>query len=178
MPKQPLTEVFSQHLGMIDVYHARVHNGVAFACELFQANLGAGASLNMLLKPPAGEVPPHVLPGFASTGEARLFLYEGPTTSADGTALPRVNRNRLSANNANLEVFSGPTVSDDGELLTQLLVGGGGFFTPAGGEIDFSQEFILAPGTDYLLRLTNEAASAQDTLLKLYWYEGVASGGS
>lgn len=117
------------------------------------AALGAGQSLNVLLKLPAasGSFAGAILSLDANvTGNARLALFESTTVSADGAARTPQSRNRISAPTCPIGVFGGPTVTGDGTQLE--LVGAQDPVTTC--------EWILKPGTNYLARLTNDAAGA------------------
>jgi hypothetical protein len=63
-----------------------------------------------------------------------------------------------------------PTVSGTGtELFEEFLPGG--TKKKAGGGGGDSLEYVLAPLTNYLVRLTNVSGSAQIAELVLEWYE-------
>lgn len=152
-----------------DTVHHHIHHGHAFTSGFSDEDLAAAASVELLVRVAATKTA-HVRLNMASEATARVLLFEATTTSADGTPVARLNRNRGSATTATTLVFEGPTITGDGtELLNVLLPGGsGGNASGTSGTSAF--EWILDPA-DYLVRLTNEDASAKDVTLQLNWYE-------
>lgn len=135
--------------------------GVAFVASLVNATLGAAADMDMLFRVASGYLAV-VAPRLGGIAEARLRVYDGPTTSADGAALAEINKNRASTETANCAAFSGPTVSDAGTLLSDDLASVAGAM-PQG-------SFILDAG-DYLVRATNLNAGAQPVGIAMHWFE-------
>lgn len=158
----------------IDEPHRMIHDGFMFSLEHSSASLANNGDLDLLITVPAG-VFPHIRQTGVRVGDTpcTVHFFEGPTTSANGTALAVYNRNRNSDNTNDVTIYVGPTVSDDGtELVRRLLPASGGFFTPGGASIQgFSEEWILAPSTDYLVRVTNESGAAIDLTVDILWYE-------
>lgn len=155
----------------IDTVHARIHEGVAYTVSALAASLSDAGDLDVLFRTPAaGAV--HMRVSAAIAGDGELRIYESPTTSADGTELDVVNRNRLSSNVAGSAAFEGPTVSDPGTLIggPTLLPGGTGGRAGAATASPIG-EHILKFSTDYLLRLTNQAGQAHRAGLEALFYE-------
>ncbi len=157
----PLTEQV-----VIDTVHERIHGGQMFAGSVLDLAVGAGADLEILIRVAGGA---HFRPRLAAGADISASLFEDPTTSADGTPVPAINRNRFSATAAETLIFSGPTVTVDGTLLLSNFVPGGSGFLSGGGSDDFL-EWILSPG-DYLGRITNESTGATQVAIILDWYE-------
>lgn len=158
----------SRALTQIDVIHARIHEGLFYTASFIDPAVVASGTLELLIRVPA-QVGAHARFTASIGGDGQGQLFEAPTTSADGTPLAAINRNRFSGNTADVLVFGGPTVTGDGTQLTNILIPGGTFIS-AGGEGKTFDEFVLAPG-DYLARLTNLTTGDEPAGLQLAWYE-------
>ena len=109
-------------------------------------------------------------------GDVDIVFYEGTTTSADGAVLPQFNVNRASTNTSQTVITSGPTVTGVGTVIHTAWVpptatgtgqSGGGI---VGGDSS-GEEWLLAPNTKYLVRLTNNSGVAIDLRYEFLWYE-------
>jgi hypothetical protein len=110
-------------------------------------------------------------------GDIDIQVYEATTTSALGTEITAVfNTNRNSANTPALKLYTGPTVTSAGTLVhTTWLVP-----TPTStgtskavgivGETN-GEEWILAPSTKYLIRITNNSGATVSYSYEALWYE-------
>ena len=154
-----------------EINHHRLHEGRAFiAWNIYpdSAKLAAGASANIVLAAGPGTIP-HVTIAMESSGDADFFIYEGTTTTG-GTAFTPVRRNRNIAATSNVAMVTNPTVNTLGTLINrQFVTGGTGKKSSGGG--GGSLEYVLAPLTNYLFRLTNVNGTAHTALLELEWYE-------
>lgn len=148
-------------------FHARIHQGVAFSVSLVDAALGAGADLDMLIRVSGGA---HVQLAASVGADAQIFLFGGPTTSADGSALGVRNRNRFSSTVATTLAFSGPTVTGTGTQLSTAIMPGGAQGQTPGTSGEGFDEWDLNPG-DFLFRLTNLSAQATPASLQINFYE-------
>lgn len=161
-------------LKMIDALHANTHKGIVYESQHKGAAVTAGASIEMLIQVNA-KYPIHCKPFSRSEGPSEMFVFEGPTFSAAGTALAVVNRNRRAfAPGSNSTVTHTPTTSNDGTQLTSAPVysPSGPGQTSAGGETEGFSEWIFREGFSYLIRLTNtHASTAYDMWMGLVFYE-------
>lgn len=158
---------FSGHIPTTDVYHFRVHQGVYFSVNVFDAALVDNAVIDFLLRT-TEEV--HIKPFGSLGGDGTLALFEAPTTTADGTPITPINHNRRSSLVSTTLAFRDPTVTATGlDLDTHFLPGGFGGVSQggAGGLV----EWVLKPNEDYCFRLTNLAGVTQPGHLQLDWYE-------
>jgi hypothetical protein len=154
-----------------EINHHRLHEGRAFiAWNIYpdSAKLDAGASADIVLAAGPGTIP-HVTIAMESSGDADFFIYEGPTTTG-GTAFTPVRRNRNIAATSNVAMVTNPTVNTLGTLINRQFVTGGTGKKSSGGGAG-SLEYVLAPLTNYLFRLTNVNGTAHTALLELEWYE-------
>jgi hypothetical protein len=154
-----------------EINHHRLHEGRAFiAWNIYpdSAKLDAGASADIVLAAGPGTIP-HVTIAMESSGDADFFIYEGTTTTG-GTAFTPVRRNRNIATTSNVAMVTNPTVNTLGTLINRQFVTGGTGKKSSGGGAG-SLEYVLAPLTNYLFRLTNVNGTAHTALLELEWYE-------
>jgi hypothetical protein len=154
-----------------DVNHVRLHEGRAYiAWNIYpdSAKLGAGASADIVLAAAPG-VSPHVTIAMESSGDADFFLYEGTVTTG-GTSFTPVRRNRTIASTSDVAMVLNPTVTSLGTLINQQFVTGGTGKKASGGASG-SLEYVLAPLTNYLFRLTNVNGTSHTALIELEWYE-------
>jgi len=155
----------------VAVNHQRLHEGRAFFAYYVQNSgtpLASGASINIVFAAGPGTTP-HMTIGLFCGGDAEFFLFEG-ATSTGGTSFTPVRRNRTIATASNVAMVINPTVNGTGtELFEEFLPGG--TKKKAGGGSGDSLEYVLAPLTNYLVRLTNVSGSAQIADLVLEWYE-------
>lgn len=154
-----------------EINHHRLHEGRAFiAWNIYpdSAKLAAGAHADIVLAAGPG-TSPHVTIAMESSGDADFFIYEGTTTTG-GTAFTPVRRNRNIAATSNVAMVTNPTVNTLGTLINRQFVTGGTGKKSSGGGAG-SLEYVLAPLTNYLFRLTNVNGTAHTALLELEWYE-------
>jgi hypothetical protein len=156
---------------VVDVNHHRLHEGRAFiAWNIYpdSAKLAAGSSADIVLAAGPGIIP-HVTIAMESSGDADFFVYEGTSTTG-GTAFTPVRRNRNIASTSNVAMVTNPTVNTLGTLINQQFITGGTGKKASGGASG-SLEYVLAPLTNYLFRLTNVNSTAHTALIELEWYE-------
>ena len=93
-----------------------------------------------------------------------MELFEAPTVSSNGTAMPVINLSRAAGNTSLTVAYHTPTITTDGTLLhTSHLPAGGTFFGGGRGGTDGfpnGGEWLLAAGTLYLIRVSFAAATA------------------
>lgn len=156
---------------MVDVNHQRLHEGRAYiAWNIFphSAMLAAGSSADIVLA--AGpSVTPHLTIAMESSGDADFAIYEGTSTTG-GTSFTPVARNRTIASVSNVAMVTNPTVTSLGTLINKQFITGGTGKKSSGGSSG-SLEYVLAPLTNYLFRLTNVNSASHTALIELEWYE-------
>lgn len=168
-------DAYSHSLTTIGEKHRMIHDGFSFHCTSRTASLANLANLDILLDCPAGCFP-HINGVLFSIEDSPIDIvtYEGTTTSSNGTAVPRFNRNRNSSNTSSMIAYSGPTVTGTGTQIHDRYV------PPAGGvgsndvgvvAPNFGEEWVLQPSTKYLVRLTNNSGAAITVAMEMLWYE-------
>lgn len=153
----------------LDLAHHNLHEGESHQVTYAPAAIANGATLDHRLV--VGDLAPttrtpHLVIELDSTGESWLYLYETPTTSANGTLQTAQNRNRNSAIVPNMTVYLAPTVTAAGTLLSGWIVGSG---ERSGGSGRDSIEWDLKANTVYLVRVVSKGAN--NIALRLMWYE-------
>ena len=160
----------SRGLVGLDAVHRWVHRGYMFDAWNYNAALGSGAALEILIVTAASHGI-HARFAAAAGGDALLTVFENPTVSNNGVAVVPMNRNRSSARTALGLVYKNPTIAADGVQIGNTLLPGGDRGQTGGGGGSSFEEFILAPSTKYLFRLTNLAVGAEPADLDLHFYE-------
>jgi hypothetical protein len=150
----------------IDYPHHEAHEGNLFLVW-HKADVTGGGTMTILVKVPAG-VTAHTIFSVITESETDLGLYEGPTVSNDGTSLTAYNHKRSSTDTGDVTAFHTPTVSVNGTQIDGRHWGSG---RGVGGEGRSSEEWLLAPSTNYLVIMTN--ATAQNNYISFWanWYE-------
>lgn len=149
----------------IDNIQDHIHNG-----DMFRVNavfsLGVAGVKYALLR--VGSIPIHIYGEISASGESTMNFYESPTTSADGTPISVLNKNKTSSKVSEVTAFDSPTVTTPGTLLDSFLMSGA---INAGGRDRSENEWSLLPNTDYLIKVT--AVAASDYAMKIDFYEEV-----
>lgn len=163
----PYQDANSNAIGTIRQEHFQVHQGNYYTAShsaTIDDSGGANPILDILMSNPANNYP-HFR-GFHVQSDGGPFdvdFYEGPTVTANGTAMQINNNNRNSSNTATMSIYYGSTISVVGTALEGVIVPG------ARGVVgnDVTEEWDLAPSTDYLLRITNNTSGAGTSAFKI-----------
>ena len=152
---QPLRlDKSTNSIQVIDYAHHEIHAGSHFKAGFQDTSMATNDTITLLFVTPNTTKWAHwVLVGQA-TGSAIIQIYEDTTTSNDGTAVTRWNRNRNSLTDSTTLVYHTPTVTADGTKIVEKWIGSEGFKEDTGGEARGDSEFILKQNTKYLIRLT------------------------
>ena len=155
-------------LPTVDVNHLRLHEGRAYYAYRVEASLAVNGHLDIAIAWPSGTLP-HAVFNYQCGGDSRFYVYENPTTSG-GTALTIHRRNRALATTSTGAAVYAPTVTALGtEIFGEIITSGQGGTGAGGG--GYTYEYVLAPLTTYLFRLTNINAQAHIAELLIEWYE-------
>jgi len=164
--KIPLVDALGGGLTTIDWGHYKVHASKHFFIADWTSVSGAGTAYNLLLVTNASF--PHLTLSLSAQAAFTYELYEGTTTSSDGTAVTGFNNNRNSAGASVMTAFHTPTVTAVGTLLARRQLSSG---AREGGGEDRETELILKTGTKYLLRFIKTDAGSGTVAWTLNWYE-------
>jgi hypothetical protein len=174
-----LHDPYAHSLTVITEEHRLAHDGMMFNYTHKFLTVVNGATVRLLLAPPAGCFP-HMnrLTFNVGKGDVDIVAYEGPTVTDYGTLVPdggKPNTNRNSSNTASLAVYEEPTVSATGSSLHR------GWAPPTGtgagasangfANLEAGEEWILKPGVEYLIEVTNLSGATIDMHVDMLWYE-------
>ena len=110
-----------------------------------------------------------------SDKEALVYVYENPTITANGAALPIIllNRNNPSGLTTDVETYSGATIAAVGDFRDSHILGdaaGGG--KTGGDESSGTCAWVVEPGSNWLLRVTTVGANTRIDL-NFRWCENI-----
>lgn len=142
-------------LVMMDEIHYNIHQGIFYTASTAPA-ISASSDFDILLV--TGPNSAHLRVHGAATHDMLAYLFESPTFTNNGTALPTHNHLRSSSNTATLTAFAAPTITGDGTQLAEILIPSGSRQSIAGAN-DTSAEWVLAPNLTYLVRVSNTIVS-------------------
>lgn len=167
---------YAHAITVIQEQHRVLHDGF-----MFHASGKVTGMINANVDDFLFVVPAAVHPHFQSfklelgRGDVDILIYEGATTSDDGTVQTSFNINRNSANTPGSALYIGPTVTDVGTLIHTgwAVPTGTGTGLSATGTIVSSQgeEWVLKPSTKYLIRVTNNSGATISYRWETLWYE-------
>lgn len=170
-PKEVYVDV-SHEIISISHEHSKVHQGKFFSTGYYVNPIAASGVVEILIHTHASYTM-HLYTHVSCGGDAEARIFEAPTVSAAGTALTVTNNNRTSSNTPNATITHTPTTTADGtQLDATTYVPGGTGGNAVGAMADASEEqFVLAPDTYYLIRLTNISGVTQPGHIHLNFYE-------
>jgi hypothetical protein len=144
------------------IVHYKTHEGLFFNFLDYATGIANGANRDILLITSTKDV--HLRLSISSIGTATIFIYEAPTTTANGTEIPSYNMDRNSTNTSITTAYYTPTVTAVGTMLKAYFIAiSKQFFW---GE---NEEIILKQSTKYLIRFASTAGSnGVATLLSFY----------
>lgn len=133
---------------------------------------GVASSGTALLRLTIGSSAAHSKFSVASGAESKIEVLEGSTYSAGGVSKTIFNNNRSSANVSSCTATHTPTVNVAGTVIyTELIPGGNGGNSIGGSGHGFMEQFVLAPSTDYLIRVTNNGSGSENIGVIVSYYE-------
>lgn len=154
-----------------DINHVRLHEARAYYAYFLNGSankLANDASINIAVAWATGKTP-HLVFDVNCGGDAEFTIFENATVTG-GTSFTAINRYRPSANTSESAILINPTVTNTGTQLTGEFLGGGSG-GQATGSAAFSFQYVLAPLTTYLFRLTNRSGQAHMAHVMIEWYE-------
>jgi len=114
-------------------------------------------------------ITPHLVFDVNCGGDSEFEIYEGAVVSG-GTPFTAINRHRSVGSTSQSASLINPTITSTGTALTgEFLAGGSG--GGASGASAYSFQYVLAPLTTYLFRLTNRSGQAHMAHIMIEWYE-------
>lgn len=189
--QSPRIDVITHHLITLTDAHHHIHDESSFTAFYARTTAATdGHRSGLYIKTPAGTKKGHLIASFSASTGADLTICEAPTIAANvGTHANVIfNRDRNSIiesimlDNASSPAANKFTTLDEAEIAADgtfalgtclrqepLTIGSGP--KPAGGGSRGSQEYVLKVNTPYIFLLTNTAASANDHLIVIDYYE-------
>jgi hypothetical protein len=161
----------------IDALHRMTHDGFVYHTSGKVTGMVDANVDDFLLEVPALTFPHFQRWRFGfGRGDIDIQVYEGTTTSDDGTEITAIyNTNRNSANTPDLNIFSAPTVTDVGTLVhtTWMVPTSTGVGLSSAGLVGETngEEWVLKPSTKYLIRVTNNSGATVSYAYEALWYE-------
>jgi len=159
-------------LGVIRAEHYQIHTGNHFFAGDIDEDVDIASPKEWLIIAPPSKAA-HILATVHSTKNGKIEVFEGPTTTDNGTAVPAFNNDRRGGGPtaATLQIFYDPTVTDDGTLLLPQVVGddsssGKG----SGGLSEAESELIINESTKYLIKYTSNSDNNRVSI-DVDWYE-------
>lgn len=164
---------YTRAIATIDYAHHEVHDGDDFFVSYYDDDVDSAQTVEILVVTPDTTKWGHFRYRIRSTLVTTLQIYEGTTTTNDGTGLTEWNADRNSATAATLALYHTPTVAGggDGTLIFSDKWGiASGQQVRVGGESAEFDEIILDQNRKYLIRLTS---GTNDNVIsvKCRWYE-------
>lgn len=171
-PLALLTDEESGALVMQQFVHHQIHTGWTHYASHLVEGVADDGTLRFLLRVDA-TIEAHLVWDAAAGGNATVGLSQVGTVTGVGTAITSAAMNRHFVRAPHILLYHTPTVSNLIALGgTRLLTGGAaGGSRGSNGALRENTEWILRPGFDYLLTLTNIAGNAQPLGLAVQWYE-------
>lgn len=171
-----------------ETFHHLGHEGKVFIHSDRHPGIANGASLDMLIRIPAGNAGRQVHMRYNFTGKANtgsldidIMLYEGVTVSEDGTPETVASTNDAVVKSTGVLMFEGPTIDNEpadlGNFKTHSFIVGEK--KSASSKEQAVPEWIMAPNglnaRDYLLRATNNSGGTVDIVNAIFFYDSEAS---
>ena len=161
----------TESLNTIEYEHHEIHSGSSFTASDVQ--LVGTTTLLWMITTPAGTKYTHIIPSIECSGEFLVVETEGSDYTG-GTTVPVINRNRVGTPNvAGTIVTRAPSagttlgaVTLRTERVGATSVAGK---TVSAGASRGSSEFVLKPGTKYIISV--ETFADVYVTLRLDWYE-------
>jgi hypothetical protein len=165
--QSPRLDATTHSRNVIDYAHHEVHDGSSFGV-CYDADKTIGQAVEILLVTPDTTKWAHMTYSVENESEMAFALYEGTTTSNNGTSITAYNRDRNSATAATTLAYHTPTITGDGTAIFAWHSGSGRGTPGTGGDRGIIER-ILKQNTKYLFRMT--ATAAGWIAIKIDWYE-------
>jgi hypothetical protein len=167
---------FVHAVTVISEPHRMGHDGFMYHTTVKKTGILNAGVEEFLLKVPAATFP-HLnrIRLNVGAGDIDVVLFEGTTVSADGAPVVVQNTNRNSANTPDVTLFDGPTITLAGTAIHSHWIpptgAGIGMTSDGVSNAVAGEEWVLAPSTNYLIRITNNSGATITAWTELLWYE-------
>ena len=151
--------------------HNLIHRGLYLGAGYIDTAVTAAADIEVLIQVSSAH-DMHLSIKTITGGDATLDIYEGTTVSAAGTSVTVRNHNRKFSDTSNSTITHTPTITGDGTLIWKEYIPGGSTGVAPGAIQQVSAEqTVFKANTNYLFRLTNNAAVTEPLQIQISFYE-------
>lgn len=153
-----------------ELQHA-IHDGNAFSFD-YDGTVPGNSSIYFMGITGDEQVHFDRISGDFEKGGIRLWLYEAPTTTANGIEQTIVNMNFASSNIGTMTLYSSPTITDNGTKKASIFIpvtGVGVNISPASAAIASGR--VLNTNTKYLFRIENTELTNCDFGINFTWHD-------
>lgn len=150
-------------LAMVDDITAKARFGEVYHFSYLWEGVTDQSNVDILVRTGARRV--SIQFGVAAGAASQFRLYEEPTISDAGTALTKVNRNRMSSVTFTSAIYYDPTFSASGTELAVDYLPGGVKNKEVGATSSATAVWLLKPNTDYLLNIVNISGGSEDVAI-------------
>jgi len=150
----------------------KIYEGYGFSVSHRFEGVASGASVDLYFENPSGSKRQVfiVVVEIVSLAQAYIDIYRGNTVTAPGTALTPVNLNFEKNIPSVVNVEYGGTYTT-GTLTLNTVCPGGSKKEAVGGNAEVGETVIIPEGFNFLVRVTNQSASATDLSIRILWWE-------
>ena len=146
-------------LDIIDHLHYETHEGDVYYFSHLYESVSNNGTADMYIS--VGDIPLHATLRVNTGGTSYVNLYDGTSLSATGDDVVPQNKNRLFPNAHEFTVQADPSIDSIGTPMgTGEMLPGGSAGQKAGSSNTERDEWVLAPNTTYMLRVTNKSGGA------------------
>ena len=153
-------------------FQYKIKEGYGFAVGHRFPSVASGASVDLYFENPSGSGREVVIITIEVTALAQsdIDIYENNTITANGTALTPRNLNRGSSITSVVNAEYDGTYGL-GDLIFDDVCPGGSKKEAVGGAAEVGETAIIPPGSNFLVRVTNQSASATRIAIRILWWE-------
>ena len=153
-------------LETIEYEHHEIHSGSHYFISDY-ASFANGAVMDFTITTPDTTKEAHFLFGVTGTAAVSVEALVGAVVDTPGTVIASINNNGNSSNTSDMVVRTGDTFISEGVSKLRSYAGA----NKVAGVIDRAKELVLARNTVYIMRITNETATANVINWNPEWYE-------
>lgn len=161
------TDTETQATVLYDEY--QIHEGNHYFYKTWVDIEGADTVVYFMFVTPTNGGKIHARAELYGEAEFNAEIYEGATTSNDGTPITTFNNDRNSSNTPELSAYASPTVTNDGTQIWSGKLGSGR--TPSTISPGFGYGILAKSNTKYLFKITKIAAGTHYVDVNFWWHE-------
>ena len=153
-------------------FQYKIKQGYGFAVGHRFTNVASGASVDLYFENPPGSGREVVIITVEVTTLAfsDIDIYENNTVTSSGTPLTPRNLNRGSSIASVVKAEYGGTYGL-GSLVFDDVCPGGSKKEAIGGAAEVGESAVVPPGSNFLVRVTNQSADTTRIAIRILWWE-------